>query len=342
LDHADFIIKDRQGLNLLITALKLGLQHQGYPPDMFPVELFYRHWDNVDGQFSLIQQILKCPDIFCFADYPYHSVTVDVLKAAPEGDSKEAQTWRSLNIVELLLHMAERGFYSPVQEIFKWPIQHCPDVLVLALLQINPPITMLRQELLSTLMPIFLGNHPNSAVILHHAWHANNVKIKTIIMHAMAEWYIRGDHDQTRLSRILDVAQDLKALSALLNAQSFPFVIDLACLASRREYLKLEKWLTDKIRDHGEIFVTACVKFLQRRCPQIMGTGIKEDPTIPKASQLPQETLTTILVSLQGCTGYVALKIYTVYRYLTFYWILHIQCILYLCITEMFLKICRI
>jgi CCR4-NOT transcription complex subunit 1 len=49
----------------------------------------------------------------------------------------------------------------------------------------------------------------------------------------------------------------------LLNAQSFPFVIDLACLASRREYLKLEKWLTDKIREHGEPFISACVKFLQ-------------------------------------------------------------------------------
>ncbi|XP_012340948.1 CCR4-NOT transcription complex subunit 1 isoform X3 [Apis florea] len=306
LDHAEFIIKDRQGLNLLITGLRLGLQHQGYPPDMFPVELFYRHWDNVEGQFSLVQQILKCPDIFCFADYPYHSVTVDVLKAAPESDSKEAQTWRSLNVVELLLHMAERGLYGPVQEIFKWPIQHCPDVLVLALLQINAPITLLRQELLSTLMPIFLGNHPNSAVILHHAWHGNTVKIKSIIMHAMAEWYIRGDHDQTRLSRILDVAQDLKALTHLLTAQSYPFVIDLACLASRREYLKLEKWLTDKIREQGEVFVTACVKFLQRRCPQVMGPGIKEDLTVPKASQLPQETLTTMLACLQVCAGSVS------------------------------------
>ena len=34
-------------------------------------------------------------------------------------------------------------------------------------------------------------------------------------MHAMAEWYMRGDpHDQTRLSRILDVAQDLKVIDA--------------------------------------------------------------------------------------------------------------------------------
>lgn len=286
----------------MITGLRLGLQSQGYPLDMFPVELFYRHWDNVKGQFSLIQHILKYPDVFCLADYAYHAVPVDVLKAAPEGDSKETQTWRSVNVVELLLHMAERGLRVPVQEIFKWPLQHCPDLLVLALLQISPPITLLRQELLSALMPMFLGNHPNSAVILHHAWHSNN-KIKSIIMHSMAEWYLRGDHDQTRLSRILDVAQDLKALSALLNAQSFPFVIDLACLASRREYLKLEKWLTDKIRDHGEAFVAACVKFLQRRCPQVIGPGMKDDPSVSKATQLPQETLTTILHCLQVCVG---------------------------------------
>jgi len=68
----------------------------------------------------------------------------------------------------------------------------------------------------------------------------------------MADWYLRGGdpNDQTRLSRILDVAQDLKALSTLLNASQFTFVVDLACLASRREYLKLDKWLSDKIREH--------------------------------------------------------------------------------------------
>lgn len=36
----------------------------------------------------------------------------------------------------------------------------------------------------------------------------------------------------------------------LLNSLPFAFVIDLAALASRREYLKLDKWLTDKIREH--------------------------------------------------------------------------------------------
>ena len=43
------------------------------------------------------------------------------------------------------------------------------------------------------------------------------------MLHAMAEWYMRGEpHDQARLSRILDVAQDLKvsnSLSPLLRVE---------------------------------------------------------------------------------------------------------------------------
>ena len=53
----------------------------------------------------------------------------------------------------------------------------------------------------------------------------------------MADWYTKaqseGDSESQRLSRILDVSQDLKALSVLLNAKAVPFVIDLAVMASR-------------------------------------------------------------------------------------------------------------
>lgn len=245
LDHVTFIIKDRQSLINLITALRLGLQSSGFHPETFPVDHLYRRWVNVEGQFNLVQQILKNPDVFCFIDYPCPTVNVDMLKTPPEQENKELANWRSLNLIELLLHLSEiNNLYHPVQELFKTPVHNCPDVLVLALLQIHGPITILRQELLTNLIPIFLGNHPNSGVILHHAWHTQTLNIKNIIMHSMAEWYTRGECDQTRLSRILDVAQDLKALSMLLNAQtaqSYPFIIDLACLASRREYLKLEK-----------------------------------------------------------------------------------------------------
>lgn len=83
---------------------------------------------------------------------------------------------RSLDLIEILLYLADRGHYQEVQELLKVPIQHCPDVLYLGILQtIHPPqstISHFRQEILANLMPTFLSNHPNSAIILHHAWHA--------------------------------------------------------------------------------------------------------------------------------------------------------------------------
>lgn len=305
LDQPDFIIKDRAALNLLLTIIRLGLQSSGQGTTL-PAECLYRHWtNNIEGQLSLIATILKNPDLFNFGDYIYTPVSVEQLKTPPELD-KEMSAWKSLHLIEVLIYLADSGLYPHVSEIFKIPIQHCPDVLFMALLQINPPISVTRQDLFNILLPIFFGNHPNSVPILHHAWNATNLhpNLKHFIMQAMSDWYVRGDYDQSRLTRILDVAQDLKALSNLLNVRSFMFVIDLACLASRREYLKLEKWLSDKICEHGEPFVQAIVKFLQRRCPQITGLKIPDDQ-IPKSAQLPHETLLVMMNCLQVCVGKV-------------------------------------
>ena len=41
-----------------------------------------------------------------------------------------------------------------------------------------------------------------------------------------------------------------QVLASALNANLFPFVLDLACLAAKREFLKLDKWITDKIKDN--------------------------------------------------------------------------------------------
>ncbi|XP_033929608.1 CCR4-NOT transcription complex subunit 1-like isoform X11 [Melopsittacus undulatus] len=303
LDHLGFQIHDSKGLHIVVFGIQRGLGME-----VFPVNAIYRPWKHAEGQLSFIQHSLINPDIFCFANYPCHTVATDILKAPPEDDNREIATWKSLDLIESLLRLAEVGQYEQVKQLFSFPIKHCPDMLVLALLQINTSWHTLRHELISTLMPIFLGNHPNSAIILHYAWHGQgqSPSIRQLIMHAMAEWYMRGEqYDQAKLSRILDVAQDLKALSMLLNGTPFAFVIDLAALASRREYLKLDKWLTDKIREHGESFIQACMTFLKRRCPSIL-SGLAPEKDQPKSAQLPPETLATMLACLQACAGSVS------------------------------------
>ncbi|KAG8143770.1 putative CCR4-NOT transcription complex subunit 1-like protein, partial [Naja naja] len=263
LDHPGFQIRDSKGLQIVVFGVQRGLGLE-----VFPVDLIYRPWKHAEGQLSFIQYSLINPEIFCFADYPCHTVSTEILKAPPEDDNREIATWKSLDLIESLLRLAEVGQYEQVKQLFSFPIKHCPDMLVLALLQSTTSWHTLRHELISTLMPIFLGNHPNSAIILHYAWHG-------------------------------------QALSMLLNGTPFAFVIDLAALASRREYLKLDKWLTDKIREHGEPFIQACMTFLKRRCPSILG-GLAPEKDQPKSAQLPPETLATMLACLQACAGSVS------------------------------------
>ena len=94
---------------------------------------------------------------------------------------------RQLNKENLCNHF----LFNQVAELLAFPRQSCPDVLVLGLLQINPPITLLRQELLGKLFKVFLAPHPNSGVILAHAWHSQSIQIKPILMLSMADWYLK-------------------------------------------------------------------------------------------------------------------------------------------------------
>ncbi|XP_050527108.1 CCR4-NOT transcription complex subunit 1-like isoform X2 [Daktulosphaira vitifoliae] len=299
LDHAEFIVKDRKGLAILFSALRLGLNRQGYQIENFPIEMIYRNWSCSEAQMSLVQHILQNSDIFCFADYPYRSISIDLLKVIPETDNKDINNWYSIELVDLMIFLAEQGLCYQVQECLKFPAQKCPDLLALALIQSNRPLSMVRHEMISGLIPVFLGNHSNSAVILHYAWNHQNVGLRHTLVQAMSEWYVRSDQDHVKLSRILDIAQDLKALSLLLSIQQFSFVIDLACLASRREYLKLDKWLSDKIREHGESFMTSCLKFLQKRCPQLIGSTIQDD-NLSKYTPISSETVITMLNCLRN------------------------------------------
>eukprot|EP00057_Strongylocentrotus_purpuratus_P004942 XP_003729814.2 PREDICTED: CCR4-NOT transcription complex subunit 1-like [Strongylocentrotus purpuratus] len=132
LDHQGFYIGESQGLRLVKTALIRGLQQ-----DVFPVEALYRVWKNFEGQLSWIQQALAQPDIFCFADYPCHPVVIDILKAPPEEENRKIATWKSLELVEVLLKLSETGKYEQVKNLFSFPIKHCPDMLLLALLQVQ-------------------------------------------------------------------------------------------------------------------------------------------------------------------------------------------------------------
>ncbi len=43
---------------------------------------------------------------------------------------------KSLDLIEALLTLSDPGHYQQVSDLFKYPLQHCPDMLLLGLLQV--------------------------------------------------------------------------------------------------------------------------------------------------------------------------------------------------------------
>ncbi|CAF4414977.1 unnamed protein product [Rotaria sp. Silwood2] len=82
----------------------------------------------------------------------------------------------------------------------------------------------LKQELLQLIIPRSLVNSPNTNPFLNYIWNSQSIM-----------------QQQQRLAHVLDIVRDLIALSILLAAESITFILDLVCLASRRDYLKLDK-----------------------------------------------------------------------------------------------------
>lgn len=107
--------------------------------------------------------------------------------------------------------------------------------------------------------------------------------------------------DVYSLSRILDISQELKALPRILEAKSYFFVIDLAALASRRDFLNLEKWLQDHIKSEGQEFLKTCLQFLHDKVVVAISRNdstATPKPSIPLSPEVV-ETFSRILLSHQ-------------------------------------------
>lgn len=178
-------------------------------------------------------------------------------------------------MIETLLNLADEELHDAVRAIFEYPAKNCPEVLLVGIAQARPDRTTLPVEMLRLLLPVFaVQTHPNSTVVISHLWKYN----PNLLLNGLIDIYM---HDPSTLPRILDIAQDLKALKQFLEARPFGFAIDLGALASRREFLNLPKWLEANLKTHRNPFAQACVNFLAERVPQLTSAGRHEDKYVP-------------------------------------------------------------
>ncbi|KAI9272225.1 CCR4-Not complex component, Not1-domain-containing protein [Helicostylum pulchrum] len=262
LDYPHFFLFDGKGLDILVQAWKAC----GNSEKAFPVNVFFGEWENLRGQLTALYQIAISPtDVINSVACSNRTVikSEDFIQSSVHIRSMVSQLLNdqlnSLDLIERIIKLADTSVADDVKVLLeKILVKKVPELLFMGLLQIDPILNNVHQELLDRLINFYLTGNASSVLVLTKFW-----KIKPdLFEESIINLYSK---EPTSITRILAFVHELKILPTILDIQPFLFTIDLAALATRREYLNLEKWLQEKINEHGEPFSQACLKFLGKK-----------------------------------------------------------------------------
>ena len=144
--------------------------------------------------------------------------------------------------------------------MFDYPIKHMPEYLLLSLSLAKPSCgNLLLDELLSILMPIFLGNHDNSSIVMATIFQNN----QSLFIRSICEM-CKHDQRLMNLSRVLDITQEVKdSLIKIVYCEDYNFAVNLGILAGKRDFLHYDVWIKSRIKDVGSPFINALIKYIQ-------------------------------------------------------------------------------
>ena len=200
------------------------------------------------------------PELIFWSELNKHIVTLDFNPNFKYNSlvPQTLQFWGCLELLDLLIFLSETEYYLTIRNLFDLPLQKCPDMLIIGLAQIKRRSSLL-DELFSHLFPLYLLNHSNSIPILESLWKLN----QTLMISAIFELY-RKENSSLNLSRVLDITQEIKdSLMPIANCNEYAFSVSLGLLASKREFLHFEHWITDRIKTIGNNFISAILKYLE-------------------------------------------------------------------------------
>ncbi|KAF7359396.1 Not1-domain-containing protein [Mycena sanguinolenta] len=299
---------DRHGVDTatlkLLIAILVNSPREAEP---HAVTGFWTTWSNSLYQLRLLDALLSLPaDTFNFVQLPgKRIVTVDdVSIASPTIKSLAANvqghTWNSLELFEVLVRLADSEsleIRNCVREMLDKAIKISAELVHMGLLQV-PDLAWneIRLEYSRRLLAMFLAGHPNHQLVFMRIWQIE----PSYLTNAFRDFY---EENPLNITRILDVAQDLKILESLLEVRPFVFALDVAALASRREYLNLDKWLADNVAQHGGEFLHSVILFLEQKMDSEKVSRISDPAVENRTMPLSPNTITIILRVLRNSSG---------------------------------------
>ncbi|XP_015889443.2 uncharacterized protein LOC107424219 isoform X1 [Ziziphus jujuba] len=251
MDHEGFYIPNQEAFLNFMSIYKRVCQ------EPFPLHSICGSvWKNTEGQLSFLKYAVSAsPEVFTFGHSARQLAYIDAVHGHKLQLANSNHAWLCLDLLDVLCQLAERGYAHIVRSMLEFPLQHCPEVLLLGMAHINTAYNLLQYEVSITAFPKIVNSAMANSMI-HHLWHVNtNLVLRGFIDAQLS--------DPDNLTRILDICQELKILSSVLEMIPSAFSIKLAALASRKELLDLEKWLSNNLNTYRDIFFEECLKFLK-------------------------------------------------------------------------------
>ncbi|KAI8998906.1 Not1-domain-containing protein [Trametes punicea] len=303
-----FDMPDRQGVDTATLKLLIAiLMNAPREEKQHAVTGFWQLWSNTLYQLRLLDALLSLPaDTFNFVNLPGRKIVTveDVASASPTIKSLAANvqghTWNSLDLFEVLVQAADLKnpeVENVVREMLDKAVKISAELVHMGLLQVpQTPWNEIRLEYTQRLLAMFLAGHPNHQLVFMRIWQIE----PAYLTNAFRDFY---EESPLNITRILDVAQDLKILDSLLEVRPFTFALDVAALASRREYLNLDKWLADNVSAHGADFLHAVIAFLDLKMESEKAQRVSDPPVEPRTMQLSPQTITIFLRILRNSSA---------------------------------------
>lgn len=252
LDHEGFYIPNQEAFSFFMSVYKRVCQ------EPFPLHAICGSvWKNTEGQLSFLKYAVTAPsEVFSFAHSVRQLEYIDSIHGHKLQVGHANHAWLCLDLLDVLCQLAERGHASTVRSMLQYPLQHCAEVLLLGMSHINTAYNLLQHELSATVFPMILKNGTGSSGIINHLWHVNT----NLVLRGIVEAH-KSDLDV--ITKTLDICQEIKILSSILDMLPSAFGIKLAALAYRKENGELEKWLNSNLSTYKDVFFEECLKFLR-------------------------------------------------------------------------------
>ncbi|GAA6042737.1 hypothetical protein JCM8097_005557 [Rhodosporidiobolus ruineniae] len=214
----------------------------------------------------------------------------------------QSAPWNALELTKTLVRLSgeattagasNQELAARVHDLLDRGCKANPELVLIALVQIEKPWNAIHAELTARLLSTFLAGHPSHQLVFLRLHQLD----RQFLFAALRDFY---GESEMNVTRIIDIAQDLKVLDQVLELRPFVLALDLAALASRREYLNLDKWLTSQIKTQGSALVRATLEFVGHKVQHELRRQEVDHPPEPTTLALNAATIAVFMRVLRA------------------------------------------